>query len=211
MRLPYQSDPTAASASTPARWNISTSTSSHVAQFVWFGFLGQLDVAIVEVAGIRADGSPVPASSIGDNKMAGSRRPDHPRGQFLAKPALEGMHDIYYGTQTAAARKAHPDRASGDRIGETIFRCDPQKVIAVVETHAPDRNTTFAAPDAKSKAHRRPYSRISKRRGSPRQAAAGLAADPVRCRQRRQCGDGGPEDGPFPGSPPTPRCCRTAC
>ncbi|HWJ18129.1 MAG TPA: acetyl-CoA hydrolase/transferase C-terminal domain-containing protein, partial [Geobacterales bacterium] len=30
--------------------------------------------------------------------------------------------------------------------------CDPSKVIAVVETNAPDRNTTFAPPDQTSKA-----------------------------------------------------------
>ena len=29
---------------------------SHVAQMVWEGFLGQLDIALVEVAGITADG-----------------------------------------------------------------------------------------------------------------------------------------------------------
>ena len=32
------------------------------------------------------------------------------------------------------------------------MRCDPAKVIAVVETHAPDRNSKFANPDQNSKA-----------------------------------------------------------
>lgn len=66
--------------------------------------------------------------------------------------ALQGVHDIYYGTRLPPHRKPIPIIASGDRIGETTFRCDPEKVIAVVETNAPDRNTTFAAPDATSKA-----------------------------------------------------------
>jgi succinyl-CoA:acetate CoA-transferase len=38
---------------------------SHVAQFVWFGFLGKLGVAVVEVAGITRDGLLIPATSVG--------------------------------------------------------------------------------------------------------------------------------------------------
>ena len=40
----------------------------------------------------------------------------------------------------------------GQHIGEPYLRCDPAKVIAVVETNAPDRNSKFAAPDANSQA-----------------------------------------------------------
>ncbi|HZX78235.1 acetyl-CoA hydrolase/transferase C-terminal domain-containing protein, partial [Lysobacter sp.] len=41
----------------------------------------------------------------------------------------------------------HPD----DRIGEPYLRCDPAKVIAIVETDAPDRNSPFSPPDATSR------------------------------------------------------------
>jgi succinyl-CoA:acetate CoA-transferase len=41
---------------------------SHVAQLVWFGFLGKLDVAVVEVTGILPDGRLIPSSSVGNNK-----------------------------------------------------------------------------------------------------------------------------------------------
>ena len=33
-----------------------------------------------------------------------------------------------------------------DRIGEPHFRCDPDKIVAIVETDAPDRNLPFAQP-----------------------------------------------------------------
>jgi succinyl-CoA:acetate CoA-transferase len=39
----------------------------------------------------------------------------------------------------------------GDRIGEPYLRCPPEKVVAVVETHAPDRNTGFSPPDETSR------------------------------------------------------------
>jgi succinyl-CoA:acetate CoA-transferase len=67
-------------------------------------------------------------------------------------PVMQGMHDIYYGTRLPPHRTLIPILGPGDRIGETTFRCDPSKVIAVVETNAPDRNTTFAPPDQTSKA-----------------------------------------------------------
>jgi succinyl-CoA:acetate CoA-transferase len=35
----------------------------------------------------------------------------------------------------------------GDRIGQPYLRCSPEKVIAVVETDAPDRNSAFTPPD----------------------------------------------------------------
>jgi succinyl-CoA:acetate CoA-transferase len=60
---------------------------------------------------------------------------------------LEGMHDVYYGTALPPDRRpiqlVHP----GDRIGVPYLRVDPAKVVAVVESDSPDRNTAFAAPD----------------------------------------------------------------
>ncbi len=38
-----------------------------------------------------------------------------------------------------------------NRIGAPYLRCDPAKVIAVVATHAPDRNSAFASIDETSK------------------------------------------------------------
>ena len=40
---------------------------SHVAQMVAEGFLGHLDIALIEVAGVTADGALIPSSSVGNN------------------------------------------------------------------------------------------------------------------------------------------------
>ena len=37
-----------------------------------------------------------------------------------------------------------------DRIGETALRCDPDKIVAVVRTNGPDRNSPFSPIDATS-------------------------------------------------------------
>jgi succinyl-CoA:acetate CoA-transferase len=94
----------------------------------------------------------VPSTSVGNNKtwldladkviLEVNHR--QPRG-------LDGMHDIYYGTALPPARKPIPLVHPGDRIGEPYLRCDPDKVIAVVETDAPDRLGAFAPPDDTSR------------------------------------------------------------
>jgi succinyl-CoA:acetate CoA-transferase len=65
---------------------------------------------------------------------------------------LEGMHDIYYGTELPPYRRPIPLVRPNDRIGEPYFRIDPNKVVAVVATDDPDRNTSFTPPDADSRA-----------------------------------------------------------
>jgi succinyl-CoA:acetate CoA-transferase len=114
----------------------------------WEGFLGPLDVAVIEVSGITEDGHLIPSSSVGNNKTW----LDQADRVILEvnswqNPALEGMHDIYYGTALPPARKPIMLTRPGDRIGVPHFRCPEEKIVAVVETDAPDRNTAFRAPD----------------------------------------------------------------
>lgn len=153
LRLPYQSDPVSRQRINSGEMDYTDIHLSHVAQFVWFGFFGKLDVAVVEVAGILPDGRLIPSSSVGNNKtwldQADKVILEVNRRQSAA---LEGMHDIYYGTALPPHRKPIPLLAPGDRIGEAYLRVDPAKVIAVVETDAPDRNAPFSPPDANSRA-----------------------------------------------------------
>ena len=151
MRLPYQSDPAVRRQINSGQMQYTDIHLSHVAQFVWFGFLGHLDVAVIEVAGILPDGRLIPSSSVGNNKtwldQADRIILEVNTSQNLA---LEGMHDIYYGTELPPHRVPIPLLQPGDRIGEPYLRCDPDKVIAVVQTDLPDRSNLFAPPDENS-------------------------------------------------------------
>ena len=151
LRLPYQSDPTVRERINAGELEYIDIHLSHVAQYTWFGFFGEVDVALVEVAGIREDGTLIPSSSVGNNKtwleQAGRIILEVNRWQ---PAALEGMHDIYYGTALPPHRKPIPLLQPEDRIGEPYLRVDLDKVVAIVETDAPDRNTPFAPPDADS-------------------------------------------------------------
>jgi succinyl-CoA:acetate CoA-transferase len=149
LRLPYNSDPIARERINRGEMDYLDMHLSQVAPMAWQGFLGPLDVAVIEVTAILPDGSLVPSSSVGNNKTW----LDRARAVILEvnswqNPALEGMHDIYYGTALPPHRVPIPLIRPDDRIGQPTLRCDPDKVIAVVETDAPDRNAPFTPPDA---------------------------------------------------------------
>jgi succinyl-CoA:acetate CoA-transferase len=152
MRLPYQSDPTVRRQINAGQMQYTDIHLSHVAQLAWFGFLGKLDVAVVEVAGVTPNGRLIPSTSIGNNKTW-LQLADKIILEInsLQNPALEGMHDIYYGTRLPPQRQPIPLLQPGDRIGEPYLDCDWNKVVAVVHTQQPDRNSAFAAPDENSR------------------------------------------------------------
>jgi len=152
-RLPYNSDPIARERINKGEMEYLDMHLSQVAPVAWQGFLGPLDTAVVEVSGVREDGSLIPSSSIGNNKTWLDRAERIVlEVNSWQNPALEGMHDIYYGTALPPDRKPIPLTRPTDRIGETGFRVDPAKIVAIVETDSPDRNLPFAAPDASATA-----------------------------------------------------------
>jgi succinyl-CoA:acetate CoA-transferase len=153
LRLPYQSDPISREKINTGRMEYLDVHLSHVAQMVWEGFLGPLDVAVVEVSGITPEGHLIPSSSVGNNKTWLDRA-DRVILEVNAwqPPELDGMHDIYYGTALPPHRVPIPLTRADDRIGVPYLQCPSDKVVAVVETDAPDRNTGFTEPDATSAA-----------------------------------------------------------
>jgi succinyl-CoA:acetate CoA-transferase len=125
---------------------------SHVAQMVWEGFFGHMDIAVIEVAGITEDGELIPSSSVGNNKTWIDQADKVILEVNSAQPIeLEGMHDVYYGTALPPNRLPLQIIDPSDRIGVPYLHCPPEKIIAIVETNSPDRNSPFKAPDADSK------------------------------------------------------------
>ena len=152
MRLPYQSDPVCRKRINAGEMEYIDIHLSHVAQFVWFGFLGKLNVAVVEVAGILEDGRLIPSTSVGNNKTWLDQADKIILEVNSRQDArLEGMHDIYYGTCLPPDRKPIPLVHPQDRIGDHYLHCDLDKVIAIIETDCPDRNSEFSDPDEDSR------------------------------------------------------------
>ena len=152
-RAPYQSDPIMRKMINKGVSEYSDMHLSHSAIWMRQGFLGHLNVAVIEVTAIKEDGTAVPSSSIGNNNVyldsADKIILEVNEWQSLD---LEGMHDIYYGTELPPNRRPIPLTNPADRIGQTTLRIDFDKVIAVVESNAEDRNTPFKPLDDDSRA-----------------------------------------------------------
>jgi succinyl-CoA:acetate CoA-transferase len=150
-RLPYNSDPIAREKINRGEMEYFDMHLSQVAPMVWQGFLGPLDTAVIEISGITADGALIPSSSVGNNKTWLERaRQVILEVNTWQSPGLDGMHDIYYGTALPPNRQPIPLLRPDDRIGAPHFRCDPDKIVAIVETNGPDRNQPFSLPSATS-------------------------------------------------------------
>jgi len=126
MRMPFQSDPDARNRINAGLLDYIDIHLSHVAQHVWFGFYGEIDTAVIEVSAIREDGSLVPSTSVGNNKT----------WLDLAKKVIVEVNEW--------------QPAGVDGMHETSLRCDPDKIVAVVRTNGPDRNSPFSPIDATS-------------------------------------------------------------
>ncbi len=151
LRLPYQSDPETRKRINAGEMEYMDIHLSHVAQFVEYGFLGKMDWALVEVTAILEDGRVVPSSSLGNNKTWIEQADKVILEVNSWQPMeLEGMHDIYYGLEAPPNRAPIPLVSTGQRIGTPYLQVPPEKVVAVVLTDTPDRNSAFKPPDAAS-------------------------------------------------------------
>ena len=135
LRMPYQSDPISRSKINAGLMEYTDIHLSHVAQMVWEGFFGHMDVAVVEVAGITEEGELIPSTSVGNNKTW-----------------IDQADKVILEVNSALPPNRKPLLISkvADRVGVPYLHVAPEKVIAVVETNNPDRNTPFKAPDADS-------------------------------------------------------------
>ena len=151
MRMPYQSDPHMRNAINDGTSQYHDVHLSHSGPQVRAGFWGKMDWAIIEVTKIKADGTIVPSSSIGNNNvyLEVADKIILEVNSWQSED-LEGMHDLY-SMRLPTHNVPIPILNAGDRIGETVYHIDSDKVVAVIETDSADRNTPFKALDEESK------------------------------------------------------------
>jgi succinyl-CoA:acetate CoA-transferase len=152
LRLPYNGDADMRKRINAGEVNYMDIHLSHTAQLVDYGFLGKMDMAIIEVTAILEDGRVIPSSSMGNNttwiNCADKIILEVNAGQPLE---LEGMHDIYYGLGLPPHRQPIPLLKSDQRIGTPYLKVPMEKVVAVVNTDIGDRASPFKAPDEASR------------------------------------------------------------
>lgn len=124
---------------------------SHVPQFIEYGFLGNLDVAIIEALAITEEGNIIPTTSVGISPQAVNEADivivEINTSQSMA---LEGVHDIYM-TKKPPFRQPIPITKPGDRIGTPYIVCDPNKIAAIVECDITDKVRPLGSIDEDSK------------------------------------------------------------
>ncbi|MDW7678891.1 MAG: succinate CoA transferase, partial [Bacillota bacterium] len=124
---------------------------SHVADQLRYGYLGAVDVAIIEAAGITADGQVIPSTSVGNVPVFLEQAKRIMIEICTAQPEeLEGMHDIYLPAMPPE-RKAIPLLTPSDRIGSPYYQVDPNRISAIVYSDVPDSVGDFKEPDQNSR------------------------------------------------------------
>ena len=120
---------------------------SHLAQYVRYGFLGKIDVAIIEVADITEDGELILGTGVGAAptfcKLADTIIIE--RNHHLPKE-LRGFHDIYE-PMSPPNRREIPVYKPSDRIGSITLKVDPAKIAGIVETNSTDGVKEFSPVD----------------------------------------------------------------
>ncbi|MDO5713247.1 MAG: acetyl-CoA hydrolase/transferase family protein [Tissierellia bacterium] len=120
---------------------------SHSSQQIKAGFLGPVHVAIIEAVAITKDGGIVPSTSVGNSNIYVEKAEKVIVEINTSQPLeLEGTHDIY-DIPLPPHRKPIPLTKVDQRIGVPYIPCDPDKIVAIVETDITDKSRPVAPID----------------------------------------------------------------
>lgn len=120
---------------------------SQMAQEVRYGFMGKVNVAIIEACEVTPDGK-IYLTAAGGIAPTVCRLADQIIVELNAahsKSAM-GLHDVYEPLDPPCRREI-PIYKPSDRIGLPYIQVDPKKIVGVVETNWPDEARSFAAAD----------------------------------------------------------------
>lgn len=146
-RTPYQSNKSLRQAINSGKTRFFDMHLSQLPQNVRYGFLGPIDVAVVEAADVSPDGEILLTTSVGATptfcrmakKILIELNANHPA-------ALDGLHDIYEPLDPPHRREI-PVYTCRDRIGTTRVKVDPAKIVGIVHNNAPDEVSAFKDSD----------------------------------------------------------------
>ncbi|MDD6472916.1 MAG: acetyl-CoA hydrolase/transferase family protein [Bacteroidales bacterium] len=120
---------------------------SQMAQELRYGFMGKVNVAIIEACDVTEDGK-IYLTAAGGISPTIARMADIVIVELNAahSKAAKGLHDVYEPLDPIR-RAAIPICKPDDRIGLPYVQVDPKKIVGVVETNWPDEARSFSAAD----------------------------------------------------------------
>ncbi len=142
-RTPYQSDKDLRASINAGKTHFFDMHLSLLPQYVRYGFLGEIDWAVVEAADVSADGKILLTTSVGASPtfLSQAKRilvevnSRHPK-------ELLGFHDIYE-PASPPHRRPIPICNAEDRIGTQRVWVDPHKIVGIVESNRMDEVRDF--------------------------------------------------------------------
>lgn len=143
-RTPYQSDKDLRASINAGKTHFFDMHLSLLPQYVRYGFLGEIDWAVVEAADVSPDGKILLTTSVGAaptflskaKKVLVEVNSRHPK-------SLLGFHDIYE-PESPPHRRPIPICAADDRIGTQRVWVDPKKIVGIVNSNRPDEVKDFS-------------------------------------------------------------------
>ncbi len=110
---------------------------------------GKIDIAIIEASCITEDGGIVPTLSIGITPQILERAEKIIIEINTSIPSLEGVHDCV-GLDIPPNKNVYQILKVQDRIGATSISCDPDKIVAIVESRKSPLGRLYGPDDPKS-------------------------------------------------------------
>lgn len=124
---------------------------SHCGQQINYGFLGDIDICIVECVAVTEEGHLILTTGVGNTPIMVKKAKQVIVELNTHQPAeLEGIHDIYI-QEMPPNRREIPIYKVDDRIGTTYCECGLDKIKYIVKSDISDKLSTLAPPDEKSK------------------------------------------------------------
>ena len=123
---------------------------SHTPQYVKYGFLGKIDIALIEAVSITEEGYIIPSTSIGNSNVFAEVADKVIIEINVSQPIeLEGIHDVY-DLKNPPEREPIPLIHPEDRIGKPYIKCDLDKIAAIVFTDLKDKTRVVSPVDETS-------------------------------------------------------------
>lgn len=146
-RTPYQSHKDSRNVINSREMSYYDMHLSHLAQNLRYGFLGKINVAVIEATDVSEDGKIILGTGVGiaptvcqlADKIIIELNSHNPK-------ELAGFHDIYQPADPPYRREI-PVYKPSDRIGKPYIQVDPKKIVGIVETNLPDGVKEFAPAD----------------------------------------------------------------
>ncbi|MCH5229625.1 MAG: succinate CoA transferase [Muribaculaceae bacterium] len=145
IRTPYQGTPDARNGANNYEMDYYDPHLSHMSQDLRYGFMGDIDVAIIEVTEMNPSGEVVLGAGIGlapvFAKMAKKVILEY---SSYYKTSFRGFHDNYIPLDPPHRREI-PIYKPSDRIGSPVLKIDPKKIIGVVPSNESESISAFTS------------------------------------------------------------------